>query len=65
MTFIALNIANLVLKGKPTVDGRPGASMKAVDFAKITKDLTAKYGPLRDVDVTSHIQYPKVCFLTK
>lgn len=42
------------------MDGRPGASMKPADFGKLTKDLVAKYGPLRDVDVMSYVQYPKV-----
>jgi pyruvate/oxaloacetate carboxyltransferase/allophanate hydrolase subunit 1/biotin carboxyl carrier protein len=50
-----------VLKDKPRVQGRPGADMKPFDFEKSKQQLEAKWGrKMRDVDVMSHVQYPKV-----
>ena len=33
-----------VLKGKPTIDGRPGESMEALDFDKLENDLKDEHG---------------------
>lgn len=50
-----------VLKGRPTIEGRPGASLPPLDFAKLKSDLVDKHGPtIRDVDVVSAALYPKV-----
>jgi pyruvate carboxylase len=50
-----------ILKGSPTVDGRPGASMEHIDFVQLKKDLVEKHGTeIRDVDVLSAALYPQV-----
>ncbi len=51
-----------VLKNLPRVEGRPGASMKQFDFAKLRADLENKYGAahISDYDLLSAAQYPKV-----
>jgi len=51
-----------VLKGKPSVEGRPGASLPPLDFEKILSDLKKKYNEfsIRDVDAVSWAMYPKV-----
>jgi pyruvate carboxylase len=33
-----------VLKGKPTIDGRPGESMDDLDFNKLEKELKEEHG---------------------
>lgn len=49
------------LRGKPVVEGRPGASMPSYDFAAAREQLEQKYGKdIRDVDVLSYVLYPKV-----
>jgi pyruvate carboxylase len=51
-----------VIRNKPKIDGRPGASMEPLDFKKIKADLRSKFGKhITDVDVTSYVMYPKVC----
>jgi pyruvate carboxylase len=50
-----------IIRNKPRVDGRPGASMQPMDFKKIKADLRAKFGKhITDVDVMSYAMYPKV-----
>lgn len=50
-----------ILKDKPRVNGRPGASMPPADFKKIKEKLVEKHGNvIRDVDVISSALYPKV-----
>jgi len=50
-----------ILKGAPTVDGRPGASLPHIDFPKLKSELVEKHGNvIRDVDVMSAALYPKV-----
>ncbi|KIJ32096.1 hypothetical protein M422DRAFT_214108 [Sphaerobolus stellatus SS14] len=50
-----------VIRNKPRIDGRPGATMKPLDFKKIKADLRAKFGKhITDADVTSYAMYPKV-----
>jgi len=50
-----------VLKGKNTVDGRPGASMPPLDFDSLKESLQKKYGTkLSEMDVCSASMYPKV-----
>eukprot|EP00607_Mallomonas_marina_P006361 CAMPEP_0182425242 /NCGR_PEP_ID=MMETSP1167-20130531/11595_1 /TAXON_ID=2988 /ORGANISM="Mallomonas Sp, Strain CCMP3275" /LENGTH=1188 /DNA_ID=CAMNT_0024605739 /DNA_START=92 /DNA_END=3658 /DNA_ORIENTATION=+ len=47
--------------GKECFDGRPGAEMPPLDFEDAAKKLRTKWGPgIRDVDVVSYSQYPKV-----
>lgn len=47
--------------GKECFDGRPGAEMPSLDFDGLTKSLRSRFGPgIREVDVVSHSQYPKV-----
>jgi len=50
------------LRGKPIIEGRPGASMAPHDFEATKKKLVEKYGKdsIRDVDVLSYVLYPKV-----
>mmetsp|Transcript_7009 Transcript_7009/g.17433 ORF Transcript_7009/g.17433 Transcript_7009/m.17433 type:complete len:1180 (+) Transcript_7009:186-3725(+) len=50
----------LLPNGKSCFEGRPGAELPPFDFEKAKVDLEGKYGPLRDVDIMSHIQYPNV-----
>jgi len=53
-----------ILKGKPRLPGRPGASMQPVDFdqmrAKLAKDLDLPPSSFTDEDVISGILYPAV-----
>ena len=52
-----------IIRNKPRIDGRPGATMDPLDFKKIKADLRAKFGKhITDVDVTSYVMYPKVCY---
>jgi pyruvate carboxylase len=51
-----------VIRNKPRIDGRPGATMAPIDFRKIKGDLRAKFGKhITDVDVSSYIMFPKAC----
>ena len=51
-----------IIRNKPRIDGRPGASLEPLDFKKIKAELRAKYGKhITDADVTSYVMYPKVC----
>jgi pyruvate carboxylase len=50
-----------IIRGKPKIDTRPGATMEPLDFRKIKQELRAKFGKhITDVDVTSYAMYPKV-----
>jgi pyruvate carboxylase len=50
-----------VIRNKPRIDGRPGATMAPLDFKKIKADLRNKFGKhIADADVTSYVMYPKV-----
>uniref|UniRef100_A0A914WEX4 Pyruvate carboxylase n=1 Tax=Plectus sambesii TaxID=2011161 RepID=A0A914WEX4_9BILA len=50
-----------VLRGKPKMEGRPGAQLKPLDFDKLEKELEEKHGRKpRDVDVMSAAMYPAV-----
>lgn len=50
-----------ILKGMPTVEGRPGESLNSFDFEKAEADLIEKFGNrIRDVDVMSYAMYPAV-----
>ncbi|EDM77474.1 pyruvate carboxylase [Plesiocystis pacifica SIR-1] len=50
-----------VLRGQPALEGRPGASLPALDFEALKAQLSAKWGAhIRDVDVASAALYPKV-----
>ncbi len=51
-----------VLKDLPRVDGRPGESLPACDFAEIRGDLEAEFGPhfITEEHVVSAALYPKV-----
>src|ERR1700733_6531027 len=51
-----------IIRNKPRIDGRPGASMEPLDYKKIKADLRRKFGKhITDTDVTSYVMYPKVC----
>jgi len=51
-----------IIRKKPRIDGRPGATMEPLDFKKIKAELRSKFGKhIADVDVTSYVMYPKVC----
>ncbi|OCH91007.1 pyruvate carboxylase [Obba rivulosa] len=50
-----------IIRNKPRIDGRPGASLQPLDFKKIKAELRSKYGKhITDSDVTSYVMYPKV-----
>ncbi|KAF9245317.1 carbamoyl-phosphate synthase L chain, ATP binding domain-containing protein [Melanogaster broomeanus] len=50
-----------VIRNKPRIDGRPGATMAPLDFKKIKAELRSKFGKhITDADVTSYVMYPKV-----
>jgi pyruvate carboxylase len=50
-----------VIRNKPRIDGRPGATMTPLDFKKIKAELRSKFGKhITDADVTSYVMYPKV-----
>ncbi|CAH1790728.1 unnamed protein product [Owenia fusiformis] len=50
-----------ILKGMPTIDGRPGASLSPLDFAQLGKELAEKHGKtVKERDVISAALYPQV-----
>ena len=50
-----------IIRNNPKIDGRPGASLKALEFKKIKAELRSKFGKhITDTDVTSYVMYPKV-----
>uniref|UniRef100_A0A915J9J3 Lipoyl-binding domain-containing protein n=1 Tax=Romanomermis culicivorax TaxID=13658 RepID=A0A915J9J3_ROMCU len=50
-----------MLRGKPTVDQRPGKNLKPIDFEALKTELQQKHKrKLRDVDVVSAALYPRV-----
>ncbi|KAF7728571.1 pyruvate carboxylase [Apophysomyces ossiformis] len=50
-----------IIRDLPRIDGRPGATLPALDLAKLKEELTEKYGKsIRDYDVISAALYPKV-----
>ncbi|KIK07732.1 hypothetical protein K443DRAFT_672996 [Laccaria amethystina LaAM-08-1] len=50
-----------IIRNKPRIDGRPGATMQPLDFKKIKAELRSKFGKhITDSDVTSYVMYPKV-----
>ncbi|KAK4648247.1 pyruvate carboxylase [Podospora bellae-mahoneyi] len=48
------------LRGRRKLDKRPGLFLEPIDFAKVRKELSRKYGSVTECDVASHIMYPKV-----
>jgi pyruvate carboxylase len=54
-------LRSLVLKGRASVDGRPGEGLPAPDFSQVERDLEKKLGrPPTSTDVLSCLLYPKV-----
>lgn len=50
-----------IIRNKPRIDGRPGATLEPLDFKKIKAELRSKFGKhITDTDVTSYVMYPKV-----
>jgi len=51
-----------IIRDKPRIDGRPGASMEPYDFEAARKKLQEKYGrsSISSTDVLSYCMYPKV-----
>jgi pyruvate carboxylase len=50
-----------ILKGAPTIEGRPGASMPPLDMGKLKAELQEQFGNhITDKDVISSALYPKV-----
>jgi pyruvate carboxylase len=50
-----------IIRSKPRIESRPGASMEPLDLKKIKQELRAKFGKhITDTDVTSYVMYPKV-----
>lgn len=53
-----------IIRNKPRIDGRPGATMAPLDFKKIKAELRSKFGKhITDTDVSSYVMYPKVDFI--
>ena len=49
------------LRGRKKLNERPGLTLPPVDFAKVKKELTKKFGgPVTECDVASYVMYPKV-----
>jgi len=47
--------------GKECFEGRPGAELPSLDFARVERDMKERFGEgVRDVDVMSYVMYPKV-----
>ena len=54
-------LQKIILKGKEAITVRPGELMKAVNFAKLKEELTAKFErEVTDYDILSYALYPKV-----
>jgi len=50
-----------VIRNKPKINGRPGATMAPLELKKIKAELRSKFGKhITDTDVTSYVMYPKV-----
>lgn len=50
-----------IIRNKPRIDGRPGASLAPLNFKQIKAELRTKFGKhITDADVTSYVMYPKV-----
>ncbi|KAG0716316.1 Pyruvate carboxylase, mitochondrial [Chionoecetes opilio] len=50
-----------MLKGLPTIEGRPGEQMEPMDFVSLKTQLTEDHGPrINDYDVLSSAMYPEV-----
>lgn len=50
-----------IIRDRPRIDGRPGATMAPIDFRKVKADLRAKFGKhITDVDASSYVMFPKV-----
>jgi pyruvate carboxylase len=50
-----------IIRDKPRIDTRPGATMEPIDFKKLKAELKSKFGKhITDTDVASHVMYPKV-----
>jgi len=50
-----------IIRDKPRIDGRPGATLEPLDLKKIKADLRSKFGKhITDADVSSYAMYPKV-----
>ena len=50
-----------IIRDKPMINGRPGATMAPLEFKKIKAELRSKFGKhITDTDVTSYVMYPKV-----
>ncbi|CAL4086866.1 unnamed protein product, partial [Meganyctiphanes norvegica] len=49
-----------ILKGLPTVEGRPGASMPSYDFESAKKTLEETHERISDYDAMSYAMYPQV-----
>jgi pyruvate carboxylase len=49
-----------IIRSLPRIEGRPGKSLKALDFVSVKEKLKAEYGNLDDTDILSYALYPKV-----
>ncbi|XP_072279167.1 pyruvate carboxylase, mitochondrial isoform X1 [Pyxicephalus adspersus] len=49
-----------VLKDLPRIEGRPGATLPSMDFAKLEDGLRSKYDDITPEDIMSAAMYPKV-----
>ncbi|KAM6496884.1 pyruvate carboxylase [Amanita muscaria] len=50
-----------VIRNKPRIDSRPGATMAPLEFKKLKAELRGRFGKhISDTDVMSYVMYPKV-----
>ena len=47
-------LQQIILKGEKPLDGRPGATLPAVDFEAVRKELAEKGAGTTDEDVIAH-----------
>jgi pyruvate carboxylase len=54
-----------IIRDKPRIDGRPGASLAPLEFKQIKADLKSRFGKhINNADVSSYVMYPKVGKIT-
>ena len=59
--YVTCSLSLKVLKGLPSLEGRPGASLAPVDFDKLRVELEEKHGhSMSDYDLVSSTLYPRV-----
>lgn len=56
------DLRSKIIRNKPRINERPGATLPPIDFKKVKADLRREFGKhITDSDVVSWVMYPKVC----